>query len=97
MIRNPDLIPYIEDDPERQPTFPSEAALRQAEAAQPDLTKFEWQQALGPALYNLAIDGIRGDDLPRSVDLRLDEVAEGLGLSGGEEILFRLEDALALP
>jgi hypothetical protein len=94
MIRNPDLIPYIEDDPERQPKFPSEAAYQRALAAQPALRWYEWQSLLGPAAYDLAVDAIYGDPLPPAGRDRLDTVAAQLGLDGWRDLLARLSASL---
>ena len=41
MLRNPDVVPYIEDDPEKWPKYTSVQELEQAYAAQPSLTRFE--------------------------------------------------------
>ena len=78
MYRNPDLAPYLEDDPARYPKYKSEAELRAVQAAQPNYTAQEWQTLLGGAVYRLARDT---EPLPQAVLQRLETVAKELGLS----------------
>lgn len=67
MQRNPQLAPYMEDDPEKWPKFPSEEAMR---AAQLQLQPAEWYSYLGPNLYGLLMDYQMGEPLPEvAVDL----------------------------
>lgn len=67
MMRNPSLAPYIEDDPDKRPQYPSEAALLQALTGQPNFTPQEWRQVLGLSAYNLLEDALRGEPLPQVV------------------------------
>jgi hypothetical protein len=93
MQRNPSVAPYIEDDPDKQPLYPSEEALAEAEQAQPDLRWFEWQAVLTTPLWRLARDNLRyGDSMLDSEIEELDEVAERMGLSF-DELMLRLEAA----
>ena len=93
MERNPDLAPYIEDDPDKRPKYPSEQALREAEQAQPALRWFEWQTVLTTPLWRLARDNLRyGDKLLDSEIEELEEVADRLGLDF-VELMLRLEAA----
>jgi hypothetical protein len=80
MERNPDLAPYVEDDPDKLPKFASEAELRAAEAAQPNFTPLEWTMLLGRPLYNLIQDD---EPLPDVAQRRLDE----LGVSQEQVLL----------
>ena len=90
MYRNPDVAPYIEDDPEKLPKYPSEAALREVESQQSGFTWVEWSQMMGPSLSNLVLDYFEGQPLPRVAQDKL----EGLGLGGWEEVLASI-DAVA--
>ena len=93
MQRNPSVAPYIEDDPDKQPMYPSEQALIEAEQAQPALRWFEWQTVLTTPLWRLARDNLRyGDKLLESETEELEEVADRMGLSL-EELMVRLETA----
>ena len=71
MYRNPDLVPYIEDDPDKFPTYPSLEELQQMQAAQPNFTQEEWQSLLGLELFRLVLDG---DELPPVAERRLDQL-----------------------
>lgn len=95
MVRNPDLAPYIEDNPEKLPTYPSEQVLDLARAAQPNLTYDEWQQVMwnngGVSLLNLVGDYLRlGEPMPTAAQKKLDNIGEQMGLSG-QEVLDRIE------
>jgi hypothetical protein len=94
MLRNPDLIPYIEDDPEKQPKFASEAALVAAEQKQPAFRWWEWQAVLGPPTYNLVTDYLHGEDLPLVARNRLDAAAEQYGLADWQEVVERVAESL---
>jgi len=90
MQRNPSVAPYIEDDPDKQPKYPSEEALSEAEAAQPALHWFEWQMTLTPPLWRLVQDNLRyGDSLLDSETEELQELADSMGLSL-DELMVRL-------
>jgi len=71
MQRNPALAPYIEDDPKKQPKFPSEEAMR---AAQLQLQPAEWYSYLGPNLYGLLMDYRMGEPLPDVAQELLDRM-----------------------
>ena len=71
MQRNPQLAPYIEDDPKKQPKFPSEEAMR---AAQLQLQPAEWYSYLGPNLYGLLMDYQMGEPLPEVAQDLLDKM-----------------------
>ena len=49
MYRNPDLAPYLEDDPNKRPQVP-------AGQPQPNFTQQEWQSVLGLEMYRLIQD-----------------------------------------
>ena len=49
MYRNPDLAPYLEDDPNKRPEAP-------AGQPQPNFTQQEWQSVLGLEIYRLIQD-----------------------------------------
>jgi len=53
MYRRPDLAPYIEEDPNKQPKYPSERALL---SAQGQVSDAELYTILGPELYRLYLD-----------------------------------------
>ena len=93
MIRNPDLIPYIEDDPEKQPTFKSEEALIATQEAQPNLTPLEWQRFLGPEAYNLTLDFMEGENMPLVARNRLDETAAELGLGDWTDVVGQFAES----
>jgi hypothetical protein len=65
MARNPQLAPYIEDDPERRPA-PAPGAEQQ-----PYFTALEWQNVLGLSLYRLVTDD---EDLPDAAQQRLEQL-----------------------
>ena len=97
IYRNPDIAPYIEEDPDKLPLYPSEAELERVLGQAPYYTLGEWNTILGPPLYNLALDyAVEGDDLPAVAQRRLDEAAFELGLSGWRDIADRLEYAIEL-
>ena len=78
MYRNPDVAPYIEDDPEKLPKYKSEAALQEILSAQPAFTRFEWQQMMGSSLSNLVLDYQSGEQMPPAAIDRLETLAERL-------------------
>jgi len=93
MFRNPDLAPFIEDDPDKLPVFETLEELQEAEQAQPDFTWFEWQNVLTLPMWRLARDMLRyGDNLGEDEVEELIDVADGLGIEF-EELMFRLEGA----
>jgi hypothetical protein len=91
--RNPDAAPYLT---EKNLEFPSEEALREAEAGQPNFLPQEWQQLLGLPAYSLALDFIEGEGMPTVAQDKLDEVALQLGLSGWEDIAGRMAESLGI-
>ena len=78
LYRNPDLIPYMVEDPEAY-TYPSEAALMAAEEAQPSLQPAEWYQVLGPQVWALVEDYQAGEPLPEVAMRRIREIADQYG------------------
>ncbi len=81
--RNPDAAPYLT---EKNLEYPSEQALREAEAGQPNFLPQEWQELLGLPAYSLTLDYIEGEDMPEVLRNRLDDVAAQMGLSGWQEV-----------
>ncbi len=63
MMRNPSLAPYIEDDPERLPSFRSPEAREEVFLSEPNFTWMEWTNVLGTAATRLAIDSIQRDPM----------------------------------
>lgn len=93
MIRNPDLAPYIEDDPEDLPVYESLEELQEAQQAQPNFTWLEWQNVLTIPMWRLARDHLRyGDTLTSDEEEELQDVAEGLGIDA-TELMIRLQGA----
>lgn len=81
MIRNPSLAPYIEDNAEDRPRYPSAEALQQAEAAEPNFTWQEWSAVLGPDTSELLIDFyVDDEEIPDAVKEKLEQVADEMGL-----------------
>jgi hypothetical protein len=91
LLRNPAVAEYLTDDP---PTYPSERALREAQANQPNFTAQEWRGILGTPLWNLALDRMQGEPLPSAAEARLRELADGLGIPY-DALLERLSASLA--
>jgi len=90
MIRNPTLAPYIEDDPEKLPTYRSEQALQEAQAAEPAFTWFEWQNVLGLSTWRLIRDTMALDEpIPETMGDELQAIAEPLGIDA-DELLSRV-------
>jgi hypothetical protein len=77
MLRNPDTIPYIEDNPKYQPKFPSIEALRSAQQGQPNYTTEEWRAILGEEMWRLIQDVALGDELPPVAKRRLEQLGYG--------------------
>jgi hypothetical protein len=82
MYRNPDLAPYIEDDPEKLPQYGTAEELEAIMEGQPNINPIEWHALLGPQMMNLIQDYSMGEALPEVALRRLEE----LGVSP-EEVL----------
>jgi hypothetical protein len=96
MLRNPDIAPYIEDDPDKRPKFESVEELLAAEAAQPQFTQMELQNLVGFPLYQLIL--LEGD-LPNVAHIRLDDIAQQVGMTKEsiiEQILMQLTTSTVL-
>lgn len=87
MLRNPDLAPYIEDDPDKRPLYEDIRQLEAALAAQPSYSPQEWQNILGVPLFNLIL--MEGP-LPSVAQERLERIANELGVDVSS-ILNQLE------
>jgi hypothetical protein len=84
MSRNPELAPYIEEDPAKLPTYPSEEALREVEATEPNYSWDEWTNLVSFPVGRLVLDYVDdGSPLPASAIDRLEQTATALGLEGG--------------
>jgi len=62
MLRNPAIINYIEDDPEKQPKYQTVSAMEQAFAQEQAIggkTRDEWRSTLGFSAWNLVEQNIR--------------------------------------
>jgi hypothetical protein len=91
MLRNPDLIPYIEDDPDKRPKYENIQDLEQAFAQQPRFIWLEWQQATPYGFMNLIEDYFVGDNELSQAELdELEVIGNQLGLSVAE-VLDRME------
>lgn len=88
IMRNPDVIPYLVDNPEDY-TYPSGAALEQAMAGQPSFRPEEWQAMLGEPMMRLVQDYNAGDELPAAARRRLEELAEQMGITV-EDLISRV-------
>jgi hypothetical protein len=95
LYRNPDLIPYMVENPEDY-TYASEEALRAAEEGQPHLVAAEWYQVLGPSLYAIMDDYQYGEELPEAATASLEQIAEQYGTTL-DHILSDVAQALAQP
>ena len=84
MKKNPTITPYIEDDPDKQPKYESEAALEQAYAGEPSLTRDEWRTTLGYSAWNLVEQNIT-----QGIELE-PVVLEYLELATGQDSQFVL-------
>jgi hypothetical protein len=91
LLRNPAVATYLTEEP---PTYPSEQALQEAQAAQPNFQWAEWYSYLGPNLANLVVDWTQGEPLPSAAEARLRELADGLGIPY-DALLERLSASLA--
>ena len=87
MLRNPDLVPYIEDDPDKRPKYENIADLEQAFAQQPRFTPLELQSMLGVPFMSLVQSG---QPLPPIAITRLERIAGEIGVSP-EHILNQFE------
>ena len=92
-MRNPDVVPYLTDRPEDY-TYPSEQALREAQAGQPSLQPAEWYQVLGPNIWSLLDDNQNGEALPEVARRRLQEIADQYGTTV-DHILSDIAQGLA--
>ncbi len=93
MLRNPDLIPYIEDDPDKRPKYENIADLEQAFAQQPRFNWLEWTSATPYGFMNLMEDYLLGDsDLSFVEEEELEEIGSQLGLSA-DDVLERMQIA----
>src|SRR3990170_1654334 len=92
-MRNPDVVPYLTDRPEDY-TYPSEQALREAQAGQPSLQPAEWYQVLGPNIWALLDDNQNGEPLPEVARRRLQEIADQYGTTV-DHILSDIAQGLA--
>jgi len=94
MERNPDLAPYLEDDPAKLPTYGSQAELERIRQAAPQLTWLEWSNVLGGTTSRLLMDNFRGGPMEAALLQKLGMVGERMGLSP-QELMMRLEAAWA--
>ena len=78
MLRNPDLMDYIEDDPENQPKYETLEELRSAYMNQPNFTPDEMITIMGEPLYYLVLSG---DELPPIAMEKLEELEEVYGVN----------------
>jgi len=92
-MRNPDVVPYLTDNPEDY-TYPSEQALREAQAGQPSLQPAEWYQVLGPNIWALLDDYQNGEAIPEVARRRLQEIADQYGTTV-DHILSDIAQGLA--
>jgi len=93
LYRNPNIAPYIEEDPTRLPKYESDAALREVQEQQPNFTWGEWQVTMGIPASALVIDSVRGQDVPPILMRRLDTVGEQMGLTG-QQVLELAQQSL---
>ena len=96
MKRNPQIAPYLEEDPDKWPTYGTKQEVEQAFAG-PNFTLAEWHQVLiqkgGMSLNNLVVDELKFDQkLPDAAQEMLDELAAELGLASGGDILGRMNE-----
>jgi len=93
MYRNPDLAPFLEEDPDKRPKYPTIEEVREVAEAQPTFTWGEWQAVLTPSLWRLVRDNLRyGDSMLDSEVEELQDLADGMGL-GLDELMLRLDNA----
>jgi len=85
MMRNPDLAPYIEEDPDK---IPKSTKITLVEN-QPNFTPQEWQTFLGPNLFNLVWDK---EAIPESAMQMLDAIATSMGIDSGGDIVDEIRD-----
>lgn len=101
MYRNPDLAPYIEDDPEKLPNYESLEILRQISAQQPGYTWGEWTRLVldhgGTSMMNLVLDYVSyGEPLPTTTRRQLDALGDSLGVGGWQDVLSRMEASVEM-
>ena len=92
LYRNPDLAPYIIDDPSKI-QYPSERAMEEAKEMQPVFTLREWETMMGTPLYNLVVDDYYGEPMPIAAQTELEELAESLDLTPAE-VMSKMGDQL---
>ncbi len=84
MYNNPDLAPYLEEDPQKRPTYPSAQEYEEIVQEQPQYTWDQWVHIVSRPVANLVLDYYEeGLPLPQSAISRLQETADRLGLEGG--------------
>lgn len=82
MVRNPTLAPYIEDDPAKQPQYPSAAAVEEARAAEPQFSWIEWGGVIGLPASRLVADAVSaGGNYGPELQAELEFYGTQLGLS----------------
>jgi len=101
MYRNPDLAPYIEDDPDKLPNYGSIEELQQIQAAEPSYTWGEWTRIIvdhgGESMMNLIVDYYQNDlALPDITQRDLDKIGANLGIGGWREVLARMEESMQI-
>jgi hypothetical protein len=94
LYRNPDLIPYLVEDPESF-RFPSASVYEQGVAQQPSLAPAEWFAIVGPNLWGLLEDYQYGDELPEVARRRLEEIATQYGTTL-DHVLADISQGLAI-
>jgi len=78
MLRNPDMAPYIEDDPEKRPKYEDIEEMYQALANQPNFTEQEYMAIMGEPLYMLLISG---EELPPVARQKLKQLEADYGMN----------------
>jgi len=78
MLRNPDLMDYIEDDPEKQPKYETIAEMQQAFMEQPQFTQEELRIIMGEPLYQLVMSG---GELPPIAIEQINNIEELYGIN----------------
>lgn len=78
MLRNPDMAPYIEDDPEKRPKYEDIEEMYQAIANQPNFTEQEFMALMGEPLYMLLISG---EELPPIAKKKIEQLEADYGIN----------------